>query len=119
MTLNPAYASWNAALQNRLSAGHGDGRARHIARLIRCQHHIDGCKFLRLSGSLHRDLIAEVLDLIFGHRRGNERGPDRSRRDTIDSNAAPFPAWTAAALERVVSQIGCSSVNSPSIGGDP
>jgi hypothetical protein len=46
------------ALEDRLAAGHGNGRSRHVARLIRCEHHIDGREFFGLTRPFHRNPFA-------------------------------------------------------------
>jgi hypothetical protein len=48
-------------LENWLASRYGYSRTGNIARFIRCKHDVDWSKFPRLSRSLHRNLIAEVL----------------------------------------------------------
>jgi hypothetical protein len=51
------------------------------------QHHICGRKFGGLTGPLHRNLLAEILDRLVGHGRRDERRPDWTRGDRIRANA--------------------------------
>src|SRR5215216_5114069 len=75
------------SLQERLSAGDCDRGAGHVAGKRICQHDIGGRQFDRLARALHRNLLAEIFHGVFRKRRGNQRCPDRSRRDRIGANA--------------------------------
>jgi hypothetical protein len=57
--------------EDGLATCHRNGRARHIARVVCGQHHVDRRQLLRLSGTLHGDLLAEFLHLLGRHGGGN------------------------------------------------
>ena len=63
------------------------GRAGGIARERIRQHHIRAGEFSWLSGTLHRRLLSEFLDRVFGHGRGDQGRPDRPECDGVGSNA--------------------------------
>src|SRR5258708_4940824 len=60
-------AMWRPAQRSdkRLAAGDRDRRSRDVARHRVGQHDVSGREFGRLTGPLHRNLLAEILDGIF------------------------------------------------------
>ena len=72
-----------AFLDDWLAAGHRNRRTGNITRFLRCEHDIDRRELARLGWSFHGDLLAEMRDGFDGHRRRDQRRPDRPRRDCI------------------------------------
>jgi hypothetical protein len=58
-----------------------DDLAADVARVRAGKEYEASGDFDGLAGSLHRHRRSELLDRVLGHRRRDERRPDRPRRD--------------------------------------
>lgn len=57
---------------NNVTAVDVEDLTSHIRRVVRSQEHIGRRKFIGLTGTLHRYLLAKLLNLFFGHGLHNQ-----------------------------------------------
>src|SRR4051812_37946563 len=70
--------------RQRFAADRGENLPGVVARqLLRCEEDVRRRDLVRLRRALHRHLLPEGLDLLLRKRSGDQRGPDRSRRDAV------------------------------------